>query len=595
MTSTLILPGNSNYNIRSPANPVVTTLDNEYNLAKAKVISLTRTADTWDKLLPYQKLCFALVEKFTLNEEQTLAFLLFADHHAHQVPPCFPPIRMMLGGPGGAGKSQVFDAISEFYKQLDQSYQLKITAPTGLAANNVGGTTTHSEASLRVKRSRMCADNKQGQTLRSNLEQRFNGCTAMITDEIYFLGADDNALLSQNLCIARHVNDDASVYGNLNVLFAGDPAQLPPPMATSLYDHTLVKCYESKSLNGLNEKTKHNVEGIIIWHQVNTCVMLKTIMRQKDPIFQALLGRLRYGLCTMDDYIFLKSFIIMNRDPETNNQLLNITCWITNRSFASPLICYTNIVRDAHNVKAAEAFARATGYSFHLYYALDTVGNGRNRRELINQAAEAAWNTPVKSANDLSGKLPIIPGMPIFITENIATELGLSNGSQGVLVSAKYQVHNNHRYLISVDVDIDSYNNPRNSYPHRVTLKPIKSTITYKLPGYTNVYTATRHQVPIIPAFAYTAHNSQGRSLNAACIDIASCPNIACAYVMLSRLRSLNNLSILRPFTFDKIHKHAPQEMRDELHRLDQLAEDTKSRAVTQLSWYYNLTEYSII
>jgi hypothetical protein len=141
----------------------------------------------------------------------------------------------------------------------------------------------------------------------------------MITDEIYFLGADDNALLSQNLCIAHHVNDDASVYGNLNVLFASDPAQLPPPMATSLYDHTLVKCYESKSLNGLNEKTKHTVEGIMIWRQVNTCVVLKTIMHQKDPIFQALLGHLCYGLCTMDDYIFHKSFIIMNWQSETNS------------------------------------------------------------------------------------------------------------------------------------------------------------------------------------------------------------------------------------------------------------------------------------
>ncbi|KIJ42107.1 hypothetical protein M422DRAFT_123095, partial [Sphaerobolus stellatus SS14] len=58
------------------------------------------------------------------------------------------PIRMMLGGPGGAGKSQVFDAIKDFYKALGHFNQLKITAPTGLAANNVGGSTIHSEASL---------------------------------------------------------------------------------------------------------------------------------------------------------------------------------------------------------------------------------------------------------------------------------------------------------------------------------------------------------------------------------------------------------------------------------------------------------------
>ncbi|KAF8592082.1 hypothetical protein K439DRAFT_1289871, partial [Ramaria rubella] len=63
----------------------------------------------------------------------------------------------------------------------------------------------------------------------------------------------------------------------------------------------------------------------------------------------------------------------------------------------------------------------------------------------------------------------------------------------------------------------------------------------------------------------YTAHNSQGRSLNSACIDLSSCPTISCAYVMLSRLRSLEGLSILRPFSFDKIHRHAPQDMPKEL------------------------------
>ncbi|KIJ25643.1 hypothetical protein M422DRAFT_119911, partial [Sphaerobolus stellatus SS14] len=72
-------------------------------------------------------------------------------------------------------------------------------------------------------------------------------------------------------------------------------------------------------------------------------------------------------------------------------------------------------------------------------------------------------------------------------------------------------------------------------------------------------------QIPLIPAFAYTAHNSQGRSLNAGCIDFACCPTIACAYVMLSQLCTLDGLSILRPFSFQKICKHAPQEVRNEL------------------------------
>ncbi|KIJ23824.1 hypothetical protein M422DRAFT_195444, partial [Sphaerobolus stellatus SS14] len=72
-------------------------------------------------------------------------------------------------------------------------------------------------------------------------------------------------------------------------------------------------------------------------------------------------------------------------------------------------------------------------------------------------------------------------------------------------------------------------------------------------------------QVPIVPAFAYTAHNSQGRSLNVGCINFASCPNLAMAYVMLSCLRCLDGLTILRPFASNKIRCRAPEEIQNEL------------------------------
>jgi len=80
-------------------------------------------------------------------------------------------------------------------------------------------------------------------------------------------------------------------------------------------------------------------------------------------------------------------------------------------------------------MKSAEAFAKATGQPFHLYYSLDCTGHGRKKKVLKNAAAEAAWIAPVKAAKNLSGHLPLIPGMPVFLTENIAPELGLCKGN----------------------------------------------------------------------------------------------------------------------------------------------------------------------
>ncbi|KAJ6573556.1 hypothetical protein DFH09DRAFT_870802, partial [Mycena vulgaris] len=121
----------------------------------------------------------------------------------------------------------------------------------------------------------------------------------------------------------------------------------------------------------------------------------------------------------------------------------------------------------------AEAFATATGQECHVYHSMDTRGWGRKQRQLAGLAAEAAWSLPVKEANDLGGKVPYVPGMAVFCTENPATELGISNGSPGTLVSIIYEEIEGRRYAISAEVDFRAYKNSNSDapFPHRVTLK----------------------------------------------------------------------------------------------------------------------------
>ncbi|KAJ7218929.1 hypothetical protein C8J57DRAFT_1015085, partial [Mycena rebaudengoi] len=117
----------------------------------------------------------------------------------------------------------------------------------------------------------------------------------------------------------------------------------------------------------------------------------------------------------------------------------------------------------------AKAFAAATGQDCHIYYSRDTRGRGRKRKQLTGLAAEAAWSVPVKEANDLGGKqfffahripqVPYLPGMPVFCTENLATELGISNGSPGTLLSIVYEEIDGRRYAISAEVDFKAYKN----------------------------------------------------------------------------------------------------------------------------------------
>ncbi|KAJ6472603.1 hypothetical protein C8R45DRAFT_792824, partial [Mycena sanguinolenta] len=120
-----------------------------------------------------------------------------------------------------------------------------------------------------------------------------------------------------------------------------------------------------------------------------------------------------------------------------------------------------------------QAFASATNQAFAVYYSEDTVGKGRNKTVLAGQNAEEAWNTPVKSlANDLSGRLPLVIGMPVLVTENLAVELGISNGSSGILVGVEFETRNDRRYAISAELDLTLYTSldPNATHPHRVRI-----------------------------------------------------------------------------------------------------------------------------
>ncbi|KAF5361235.1 hypothetical protein D9757_013225 [Collybiopsis confluens] len=572
--------------------PFSTTIIEEIERTKQLFLREQKKTDSgWDILKPYQKLAIALIQKHGLNERQIVAFLLLAENIGKHIE--FPnidiePLRMLVTGPGGTGKSRIFEAWTEFHQELGRTHELRLTAPTGVVASDIGGCTVHAEVALRVKRQTMRANTAGGQKVRSELERRLGPLKTLVVDEIYFIDPKDMSLLSEYCSLAKGITEHP--FGKLNFVSCGDPAQLPPPGSSPLFDRDLVNCYTSGKLNALNETTQYKVKGILAWHQVNDVVILTEIMRQKgDNTLIDILSRLRVGTCTESDKAILDKYVLNSEEclPETT-ALVDITRWITDPKFACPLITYTNAARDAHNFEAAKAFARATGQSFYIYHSKDTRGRGKKKLEILGIAAEAAWSVSPKSAHDLGGKVPYVPGMPVFGTENIATELGLSKGSLGTLISITFREHKGRRYAVSALVDFPGFKSGKDpNYPNRVLLKPVSQSFKFSLPNSDRVYSATRDQLPLIPAFAFTSHNSQGRSLDCVCIDLASCRSIQSAYVMLSRVRSLKGLCILRPFGLKKIQNHISQELRAEMDRTEALSQGTLERARESLAWYY--------
>lgn len=108
--------------------------------------------------------------------------------------PTRTPFRMIIGGPGGTGKSHIYQAIREFYGAVDKKQELTFMAATGVAAANIGGSTIASLLSTMVPDEKM-----KGNAAKQNIAARLEGVTMLVIDEVYFLGCSDVARASRTL------------------------------------------------------------------------------------------------------------------------------------------------------------------------------------------------------------------------------------------------------------------------------------------------------------------------------------------------------------------------------------------------------------
>ncbi|KAF9455716.1 hypothetical protein BDZ94DRAFT_1205476, partial [Collybia nuda] len=94
-------------------------------------------------------------------------------------------------------------------------------------------------------------------------------------------------------------------FGGMNMVFAGDFAQLSPVGGQSLYNGNVGTQLHS----GLKLAGQQAAIGKALWHQVTTVVILRENMRQKtqtpeDASLRRALMNMRYGKCTPEDIQF---------------------------------------------------------------------------------------------------------------------------------------------------------------------------------------------------------------------------------------------------------------------------------------------------
>ncbi|CAF3777547.1 unnamed protein product [Rotaria sp. Silwood1] len=540
---------------------------------------------------PTQK---SIADEFTLNREQRAAFMIITSHldgdsrcrtgdNNGQLIMCIP-------GCGGTGKSQLIRALSKYFLVTKRMQMMRKLAPTGIAAAEIGGMTIHSFLGEQ-RNSGKPRTIKPGDL---KLEKEWRLVEYLLIDEMSMVGLNLLAKLNRIICSAKHV-DPQVPFGGANVIFFGDYLQYRPVYDAPLHtDFSLPSKKKSGKLPNEKEIQQRVARSLIL--QINCVVKLTQQMRTEDPRYLQLLERLRHGQCNYDDYELLLTRVI----GQPSVGYLHDSPW--NKA---PILVFRNEVRTQLNNKAAIHKAAEMGQAPIVCVAQDTCkGKSIEDPTLVKKLLELSDS----KTEHLPGLLPLVPGMPVILTQNVAIELGLINGMNGIFRQLVYE-----KDFVSTEILSETF--PSNTQyirkPSYALVEIVKSKIECNLEQLqTNlvpiplmeqtfridigdvlpkdkkpksnrkaILSIKRRALPLVPAYSITTHKSQGQTLNNVVIDL-KLPNenddIAAIYVPLSRVKRLTDLVILRHFDYKVLLIKPSKSQLAEIERLDKLYSETQ-------------------
>ena len=485
-----------------------------------------------------------IAQTWNLNAKQKVAFHLIIDQSLRTNA---DPLHLIITGAAGTGKSRIIHAAQDFLSQKNQLYRFRLASFTGIAARNIHGQTLHSALAL----SALKGDQMPVKT-RQSLVQMWANIDFLFIDEYSMIGCRMLYKIHLALTIAKECS---LPFGGINIIFAGDFCQLPAVGETRLYAKFGSTKHASPEKSNLQ-----SIYGKLLWISIKHVIILETVERQRGSGAQeliSLLSRLREGRCSTDDFDFLNSRLASRLSSKEN-----IGKWHN-----APIIVSENATKDALNIAATQAFARQTGQNLYWYYCTDRHSGDIVNDEGLKQHLLALTSN---NTNNRLGRIPLVIGMPVMLMTNFDVLHGIVNGTIGKLKSLQYYVDSDGlRHATSCTIESEHIVGeplPGLDRNHGVALQD-ETEMMFIHPYSKKKCKIKRTQLPIQPAFSVTAHKSQGLSLDNVVVDLQSCSGSESPYVMISRVKSLDGLMVLRPFHRSKISCNLQQDVRDELKR----------------------------
>nr|XP_033961050.1 ATP-dependent DNA helicase PIF1 [Pseudochaenichthys georgianus]XP_033961052.1 ATP-dependent DNA helicase PIF1 [Pseudochaenichthys georgianus] len=415
----------------------------------------------------------------------------------------FPAKAVLPDAKGGAGtgKSHLIKAIhyeaSRLLSQVASSpdkVSVLLTAPTGIAAYSLGASTIHSTFSigLDVKPPYTPLGEERVSTLRAELSD----LQILVIDEISMVNHNLLAYVHGRLRQIKQISDH-SPFGKVSVIAVGDFFQLKPVQGKSLYLENMLCDF---------------------WTEQFSIAHLNTIVRQQDTVFAELLNRLRTRAKTT---ALVASDIAILKKCETGESTSALHIFATNAQ-----------VND-HNIRQLSA-------SCPENLCVEALDYEKNQQSGRMELKRGHFRNVYKSY--LPERLPLGKGARVMLIKNIDVSDGLVNGVCGNVVDIVNNIHNTFVSTVFVKFDDEKVGTNRRKRFPSTSGNPLATPINRDDERIRKG--KLRKQFPLKLAWACTIHKVQGLTVDKAVVSLKRIFESGQAYVALSRVKSLNGLTI---------------------------------------------------
>ena len=412
----------------------------------------------------------------------------FTDCQKKFVEYLFSGENILLTGPAGSGKSFALKAVFKFFE--NNGIVLSKTALTGVAALNIGGSTLHSWAGIGLAQ-------EEADELLKMVRYNKKATTRIRKSQILFV--DEISMASGSLidkldCIFKLIRRNEKPFGGIQMVFVGDFLQLPPIFKSSHAEKESGFAFRAKSWKRAMIKT----------------ICLKEIKRQDtNSEFAQMLNLIRVGdpskIGILKDRINFKF-------PDDGVKPVKIFCKNVDVSRLNE--------DELNKIQGME----------YKFWAVDS-GSEHHVKFLDKNC---------KAPRELKLKV----GAQVMLLTNLDVDMGLVNGSVGVVERVISGT------VGTGGVEIHFANGVRSTVTkNKWEIKEDELGIDGKIRSKT---IASREQIPLCLAWATTVHKSQGSTIDRAEIDVSEAFAAGQVYVALSRVRTLEGLSV-KPFAVNRL------------------------------------------